>query len=142
MVAISDNINMIYCDMDTSIPEEVVLNHDDSYTIFINSRCSYSVQKKAFEHALEHIRERDWEKENVQLIEAKAHGMDVSDQLSEKEREWKERAAAYTEEFKKYHKMVIRKLNRYKRYAEKIGIQKYNEEALREYEAHKADPDW
>lgn len=53
--------------------EMVVPNEDLSYTIMINARLSYERQIEAYYHALKHITENDFEKENVQEIEANAH---------------------------------------------------------------------
>ena len=53
--------------------EFVVPNPDGSYTIMINSRLSYSGQLKAYQHALRHIMNNDFEKNNVQSIEYEAH---------------------------------------------------------------------
>ena len=53
--------------------EMVIHNADDSYTIFINANIAHDRQVAAVEHAIEHIRENDFEKVNVQEIEAKAH---------------------------------------------------------------------
>lgn len=43
------------------------------YTVYINQKLSYEQRQKAFAHALLHIRNNDFEKDNVQSIEAQAH---------------------------------------------------------------------
>lgn len=68
-----EEINVQLLDMDTKIPEHLVKNSDDSYTIFINARLSRDSQLKSYYHALRHINEDDFYKENVQEIEAEAH---------------------------------------------------------------------
>lgn len=60
-------------DMDTKIPEQLVKNSDNSYTIFLNTRLSRESQLKSYYHALTHIRDDDFCKENVQEIEFEAH---------------------------------------------------------------------
>ena len=55
--------------------ELVVPNEDGSFTIMINARLSYEDQMKAYAHAMRHITEDDFQKENVQEIEAHAHEM-------------------------------------------------------------------
>jgi len=55
--------------------EFVTKNEDGSYTIFINSRLSLYAQRLAAEHAIEHIKNGDFDKENVQEIEAMAHNI-------------------------------------------------------------------
>lgn len=53
--------------------EAVAPNEDGSYTIFINSRLSDSGRKKAYRHAMNHIQDNDFEKNEVQGIEKHAH---------------------------------------------------------------------
>lgn len=53
--------------------EMVVQNEDGSYTVFLNSRLNWESQMSAYIHALRHITGHDFEKENVQEIEKKAH---------------------------------------------------------------------
>ncbi len=60
-------------DMDTMVPEHLVKNEDNSYTIFLNARLSKENQLKSYYHALRHINENDFCKENVQKIEYEAH---------------------------------------------------------------------
>ena len=60
-------------DMDTMVPEHLVKNEDNSYTIFLNARLSKENQLKSYYHALRHINENDFCKENVQNIEYEAH---------------------------------------------------------------------
>ena len=66
-------VNVKIIDMDTGVPEQVVKNHDGSYTVFINARYATEAQKKAYIHAIGHIEDGDFEKENVQEIEREAH---------------------------------------------------------------------
>lgn len=59
--------------MDTKIPEHLVKNDDDSYTVFLNTRLSQESRTLSYYHALRHIRDNDFEGGDVQAIEAKAH---------------------------------------------------------------------
>ena len=68
-----EDINVQFMDMDTMIPEHLVKNDDDSYTIFLNARLSKDSQLKYYCHALKHIIGNDFCKENVQEIECEAH---------------------------------------------------------------------
>lgn len=71
---IIDNGQIVYLDdMDTS--EAITENEDNSYTIFINRNLSDAKRLKAIQHALEHIKEKDFEKSDVQEIEAKRHAV-------------------------------------------------------------------
>lgn len=53
--------------------EVVTANEDGSYTILLNARYSYERQVEACIHACKHIDGHDFEKDNVQLIEAETH---------------------------------------------------------------------
>ena len=66
-------INVQLLNMDTKIPEHLVKNADDSYTIFLNARLSQKSRVKSYYHALRHIQKQDFEKQNVQDIEIQAH---------------------------------------------------------------------
>ena len=68
-----EDINIQLLDMDTKIPEHLIKNNDDSYTVFLNARLSQESRLKSYYHALQHIAEHDFEKENVQEIEWKTH---------------------------------------------------------------------
>ena len=73
-----EDINVQILDMDTLIPEQLVKNPDNSYTIFINARLSREAQLKAYQHALNHIKNEDFEKYDVQDIEFQAHDLEKS----------------------------------------------------------------
>lgn len=67
----SIDYQVIYIDMPTR--EVVVKNEDDSYTIFIDARLNYEQQLNAYMHAMKHISEKDFQKDDVQHIEYYAH---------------------------------------------------------------------
>ena len=48
-------------------------NEDGSYTIFINARLSDIGRLEAYEHAMGHILNNDFDKFTVQSIESAAH---------------------------------------------------------------------
>ena len=68
-----EDINIQLLDMDTKIPEHLIKNNDDSYTVFLNARLSQESRLKSYYHALQHIAEHAFEKENVQEIEWETH---------------------------------------------------------------------
>ena len=71
---IIDNGQIVYLDgMDTN--EAITENEDNSYTIFINRNLSEAKRLKAIQHALEHIKEKDFEKSDVQEIATERHAM-------------------------------------------------------------------
>lgn len=70
----TNEVNVILMDFkDTKTNEMVAVNEDGSYTIFINSRQSHNRQLEAYSHALKHIENNDFQKEDVQSIEHFAH---------------------------------------------------------------------
>lgn len=57
----------------TKVAEAVTQNEDGSYSIFLNSRMTHERCVDAYFHALGHITENDFEKNDVQEIESCAH---------------------------------------------------------------------
>lgn len=53
----------------------VVQNEDGSYTVLINAKLSQDGQIQAYQHALKHIDDGDFEKSDVQSIELQTHGL-------------------------------------------------------------------
>ena len=68
-----ETINVILIDLDTMVGETICKNADDSFTILINSRWSSEMQRKCFCHALDHIRNNDWENDDADSIEGARH---------------------------------------------------------------------
>ena len=71
------DVNTKVIDMDVLVPEQIVKNRDDSYTIFINARLSHNKQLEAYKHALKHIENGDFEKDDADGIELDAHNMET-----------------------------------------------------------------
>lgn len=69
------DVNTRIINMDVLIPEQIVKNKDDSYTIFLNARLSREKQLEAYCHAMRHIKDGDFEKEEADLAELSAHDM-------------------------------------------------------------------
>ena len=67
------DVNTQVIDMDVLVGEQVVKNKDDSYTIFLNARLSYERQLAAYWHAINHIKNGNFDKGNADIIEQKAH---------------------------------------------------------------------
>lgn len=67
------NINVILLDDANGVPGSVWHNTDDSYTIFIDAKLCADHQQKIFKHEMKHICGNDFEKADVQEIEAEAH---------------------------------------------------------------------
>lgn len=67
------SINIVLIDMDTCIKEQIIKNSDDSYTIFLNAKMNIEQQQKSYKHALHHIKNDDFKKNDVNKIENIAH---------------------------------------------------------------------
>lgn len=65
--------NIQFQKMEIGIPEQIDLNPDGSYTIFLNTRYSQEQWFRSMQHAFDHVRRRDWERDDVQEIESAAH---------------------------------------------------------------------
>lgn len=60
----------VYCiDMPSRVEEQIVFNEDGSFTIFINARLTQERQMLAYQHALIHIMQDDFSKDNADEIE-------------------------------------------------------------------------
>lgn len=82
MILTTPDVNVVVIDFMTSKGNEMVsLNDDGSYTILINARLSYDGQLKAYEHAIKHINNNDFEKDSVQEIEFVAHDLSKKDSI-------------------------------------------------------------
>ncbi len=67
------DINTKIIDMDVLVGEQITANSDGSYTIFLNARLSHERQLEAYAHALSHIQNEDFNKDNADMIELAAH---------------------------------------------------------------------
>ena len=59
--------------VDLPVDEAVCPCDAFGYTIYINARLNSESRLRAFQHALRHIRNNDFEKTEVQQIESEAH---------------------------------------------------------------------
>lgn len=57
----------------TKVHEAVTPNEDGSVTIFLDKNITFEAQQKRFLHAMKHIRRNDFDKGDVQEIEAETH---------------------------------------------------------------------
>ena len=72
---LNEYIGVHLIDMDYLVKEQVISNPDGSFSIFINARLNAAQQMKAYQHALMHIINSDFEKEDVNQIESDTHRM-------------------------------------------------------------------
>ena len=113
--------------LDLPTEEMVVHNADDSYTIFVNANIAQNRQVEAVEHAMRHIRQNDFEKVDVQEIEAKAHRIEVETQPVPKT---KRRRRKYWEMTKEERR---KRVNRIIRRQIKYLQEKYSHEKVERY---------
>ena len=66
-------INCQLIDFPVKGREMVVSNDDGSYTILINARLSDAGRIAAYEHAMKHILNNDFQKADIQEIESETH---------------------------------------------------------------------
>ena len=67
-----DDVFVYIVDLPENIAEMVV-PCVGGYTVYLDAKLSYTGKLEAYHHALKHIDRNDFEKENVQKIEAEAH---------------------------------------------------------------------
>lgn len=72
------DVNIFLIDFKTPGKEMVVSNEDGTYTVLINAKLSQDEQLKAYQHALSHINNGDFEKTDIQKIEFQAHELETS----------------------------------------------------------------
>lgn len=94
--------------------EMVTVNEDDSYTILINARLSYEGQLKAYEHALRHINDDDFQKEDVQSIEYNAHQLDTEKVVPEPAQKYLERIKELQKERRRIQRQIKKDQERVK----------------------------
>lgn len=68
-----DNIYVYFVQFPCTTTREAVMPCADGYTIYIDARLDREARIEAFNHALGHIKNGDFERENVQEIETIAH---------------------------------------------------------------------
>lgn len=101
------DVNVVLIDFkDIKGNEMVTPNSDGSYTILINARLSYGSQLKAYEHAMRHIHNNDFEKASVQAIEYVAHGMASEEITPEPAQKYKERLKRLQAEHRRTQRQI------------------------------------
>lgn len=69
-----DDIYVYIVDLPDQV-NEMVTPCLDGYTIYLNAKLSYQERVDAYLHALRHVENNDWEKDDVQKIEKEAHAL-------------------------------------------------------------------
>ena len=57
-----------------NVHEAVTPNEDGSVTIFLDKNSTKESQRKRFQHVMKHLAGNDFDRDDVQEIEAEAHG--------------------------------------------------------------------
>ena len=76
--------NVVVTNMDYQMHEMVTINHDGTFTIFLNARDSRERQLVSYLHAVKHIENDDFYKSDVQKIEHEAHGINYKEYKQKK----------------------------------------------------------
>lgn len=116
------DVNVVLFDFQKQRGREMVVeNEDGSYTVIINSRLSHRSQLDAYHHAMSHIQNNDFEKIDVQTIEAAAHKVKIPENA---EVIPAEKYLQRIQELKKERRKIQKQLRKYREdmaYLEKMG---------------------
>lgn len=72
------DVNIVLLNLPVKEKEAITENEDGSYTVIINARLSYERQMIAYKHAMKHIENADFQKNDVQTVEAVAHDIKIA----------------------------------------------------------------
>lgn len=109
----TQDVNVVLLDLPTKEKEAVTKNEDGSFTIFINSKLSHKGQLLAYKHAMKHIQDNDFQKSNVQAIEAAAHGVITPEVLEENKRPQPKKCPDWLKAIRARNKKLHMELDRY-----------------------------
>lgn len=77
----TQDVNVFLYNFPNNGREMVIENEDGSYTVLINSKLSDVGREEALKHAIGHIENNDFEKNNVQEIEFDAHNAEAAQEI-------------------------------------------------------------
>ena len=69
----SSDFNVIFQSMPIGLHGYVVKDHDDFFTIVLNSKYTYEDALKTYQHEIEHIMHNDFTRHTADKIELMAH---------------------------------------------------------------------
>ena len=98
---------------------EMVTPCADGYTIYIADWLDEAHRIKAYEHALTHIRNNDFEKDNVQEIEMVAHGLVEEKPAAPPAKKKRKKVSKY--------ERYVQKMERQREIMESFGLTEYTE---------------
>lgn len=105
-----DDVFVYLTDLPDGIREMVVPCGDGNYTVYLSAKLDNIHRQRAYEHALKHIRDNDFQKTDVQQIEAAAHGLTPTPPPEEETYEEKRRKRF--EEMRKRNAKARKKIQR------------------------------
>lgn len=109
----TQDVNVVLLDLPTKEKEAVTKNEDGSFTIIINSKLSYKGQLLAYKHAMKHIQDNDFQKYNVQAIEASAHSIKTSNVPVRSKRSQSKKCPDWLKAIRARNKKLHMELDRY-----------------------------
>lgn len=98
---------------------EIVTPCADGYTVYIADWLDQEHRVAAYEHALTHIRNNDFEKDNVQEIEMVAHGLMEEKPVEPPPKKKRKKVSKY--------ERYVKKLKRLQKAMESLGAYEYAE---------------
>jgi len=78
-----DDIYVYVVNLPPGINEMVTPCADGDFTVYLSAKLSSIGQQRAYEHALRHIQNHDFQKTDVQQIESEAHGLTAPEPIRE-----------------------------------------------------------
>lgn len=68
----AEDIYVYFVDLPEDV-KEMATPCDGGYTVYINKKLSHDKAVKAIRHAVSHVIDDDWSKDDIQMIESAAH---------------------------------------------------------------------
>ena len=128
----------------TALPDgmnEAVLPCADGHTVYINEKLDQSQRIEAYNHAIKHIENNDWEKSDVQIIESEVR--DTSEPFSPQPAEHPIMSEEEIQRrIQRLRKRRRRSENYWKRRREAVRALGGCTDPLEVRERHWLDPDW
>jgi len=129
-----EEVYVYLTDFPTDAVHEMVVPCVDGYTIYIDIKQDEAHRMASYNHAMEHIHNRDWEREDVQQIEAEAHH--IEPMIPEERKEDDEYVIRARKRAERWAKELDRKKRKYQKRLE--FIEKYygssSDYALKEHD--------
>ncbi len=118
---IGDTVTVVFMDMEVGVKGETIhALPEDRYIIYINLLYDAETQRSTFYHERDHIRNKDFEKDNVQVIEAEAHDIEAVEPTFDPEKFFEEeKKRKHEERMQKSYERIGKMLKAERRKAER-----------------------